>query len=134
MPLTWTAVLGELRRADLLISVSGPAVDLSGIGVDSRTIAKGMLYVAVRGSQSDGHRFLGQAVSRGAAAVVVETPQQLGVPEILVSDSRRSAIALGAACGSVFSAPRAQVNRPNPAADQPLPDPLGLFERDPKDK
>jgi UDP-N-acetylmuramoyl-L-alanyl-D-glutamate--2,6-diaminopimelate ligase len=97
MPLTWTAVLGELRRADLLISVSGPAVDLTGIGVDSRTMAKGMLYVAVRGSQSDGHRFVGQAVSRGAAAVVVETPQQAGVPEILVSDSRRSAIALGAA-------------------------------------
>jgi UDP-N-acetylmuramoyl-L-alanyl-D-glutamate--2,6-diaminopimelate ligase len=97
MPLTWTAVLGELRRADLLISVSGPAVDLTGIGVDSRTMAKGMLYVAVRGSQSDGHHFLGQAVSRGAAAVVVETPQQSAVPEILVSDSRRSAIALGAA-------------------------------------
>jgi UDP-N-acetylmuramoyl-L-alanyl-D-glutamate--2,6-diaminopimelate ligase len=96
MPLTWTAVLGELRRADLLVSVSGPAVDPTGIGVDSRTIAKGMLYVAVRGSQSDGHRFVGQAVSRGAAAVVVETPQQSGVPEILVSDSRRSAIALGA--------------------------------------
>src|SRR4051794_15744201 len=97
MPLTWTAVIAELRRADLLTSVSDTAVDLTGIGVDSRSITKGMLYLAVRGSQSDGHRFVGQAVSRGAAAVLVETPQQSGVPEILVSDSRRSAIALGAA-------------------------------------
>ncbi len=97
MPLTWTAMLGELRRADLLVSVSGSPVELTRVGVDSRTIEKGMLYIAVRGSQSDGHRFVGQAVSRGASAVIVETPQQSGVSEILVSDSRRAALVLGAA-------------------------------------
>jgi len=72
MPLTWTAVLDELRRADLLSSAPAAAPDPAGIGVDSRTIERGMLYIAVRGSQSDGHRFVGQAVSRGAGAVVVE--------------------------------------------------------------
>jgi UDP-N-acetylmuramoyl-L-alanyl-D-glutamate--2,6-diaminopimelate ligase len=97
MPLTWTALLGELRRADLLTSVSGGAVDLIGIGVDSRTIERGMLYIAVRGSQSDGHRFVGQAVSRGAVAVMVEAPQQSDVTEIVVSDTRRAALVLGAA-------------------------------------
>jgi UDP-N-acetylmuramoyl-L-alanyl-D-glutamate--2,6-diaminopimelate ligase len=56
-----------------------------------------MLYVAVRGSQADGHRFVTQAVGQGASAVAVEAPQQSGVPEIVVHDGRRAALALGAA-------------------------------------
>jgi UDP-N-acetylmuramoyl-L-alanyl-D-glutamate--2,6-diaminopimelate ligase len=56
-----------------------------------------MLYVAVRGSQTDGHRFVGQAISHGAGAVVVESPQDSSVPEIVVHDGRRAALVLGAA-------------------------------------
>jgi UDP-N-acetylmuramoyl-L-alanyl-D-glutamate--2,6-diaminopimelate ligase len=97
MPLTWPAVLDELRRADLLVSAPPERLGISDLGVDSRTIEPGMLYIAVRGSQADGHRFVGQAVSRGAAAVVVEAPQQSGVPEIVVRDGRHSALVLGAA-------------------------------------
>jgi UDP-N-acetylmuramoyl-L-alanyl-D-glutamate--2,6-diaminopimelate ligase len=97
MPLTWTDVLDELRRADLLCSAPAHAPDPAGIGVDSRTTGPGMLYVAVRGSQSDGHRFVADAVKRGALAVVVEEPQQSSVPEIVVRDSRRAAVVLGAA-------------------------------------
>jgi UDP-N-acetylmuramoyl-L-alanyl-D-glutamate--2,6-diaminopimelate ligase len=95
--LTWAAILDELRRADLVISAPGAAQDLAGISVDSRTVERGMLYIAVRGSQSDGHRFVGQATARGAGAVLVEVPQQSGVPEIVVRDSRRSALLLGSA-------------------------------------
>jgi UDP-N-acetylmuramoyl-L-alanyl-D-glutamate--2,6-diaminopimelate ligase len=97
MPLTWQEVLDELRRADLLSSAPSPGPDPAGLAVDSRTISAGMLYVAVRGSQLDGHRFVADAVSRGASAVVVEAPQQSGVPEVVVRDSRQSALILGAA-------------------------------------
>jgi UDP-N-acetylmuramoyl-L-alanyl-D-glutamate--2,6-diaminopimelate ligase len=97
MPLTWTAVLDELRRADLLSSAPGGGPDPTGLGVDSRLASPGMLYIAVRGSQSDGHQFVAEAVRRGATAVVVESPQQSGVPEIVVRDSRRSALVLGGA-------------------------------------
>jgi UDP-N-acetylmuramoyl-L-alanyl-D-glutamate--2,6-diaminopimelate ligase len=95
--MTWTQVLDELRRADLLSSAPARGPDPTALGVDSRTITSGMVYLALRGSQSDGHRFVTDAVSRGAAAVLVETPQQSGVPEIVVRDSRRSAHVLGAA-------------------------------------
>jgi UDP-N-acetylmuramoyl-L-alanyl-D-glutamate--2,6-diaminopimelate ligase len=97
MPLTWSGVLGELRRADLLKSAPERGPDPTGVGVDSRSIRPGMIYVAVRGSQSDGHRFVADAVGRGAAAVVVEQPQHAAVPEIVVQDGRRSAQVLGAA-------------------------------------
>jgi UDP-N-acetylmuramoyl-L-alanyl-D-glutamate--2,6-diaminopimelate ligase len=97
MPLTWTAVLDELRRADLLTAAPPKGDDPSGVGVDSRTIRPGMLYIAIRGSQADGHRFVGDAVGRGAKAIVVEAPQQAGVPEIVVRDSHRAALILGSA-------------------------------------
>jgi UDP-N-acetylmuramoyl-L-alanyl-D-glutamate--2,6-diaminopimelate ligase len=97
MPLTWTGVIDELRRADLLISSPARGADPLGIGVDSRTATRGMLYVAVRGSQSDGHRFVPEARNRGVGAVVVEAPQHSGVAEIVVRDSRRAALVLGAA-------------------------------------
>jgi UDP-N-acetylmuramoyl-L-alanyl-D-glutamate--2,6-diaminopimelate ligase len=95
--MNWTQVLDELRRADLLSSAPPQGPDPAALGVDSRIAGPGMLYVAMRGSQSDGHRFVADAVKRGATAVIVETPQRSGVPEIVVRDSRRSALVLGAA-------------------------------------
>ena len=97
MPLTWAALVDELRRADLLTAAPLRAPDPAGISVDSRNIEAGMLYLAVRGSQSDGHRFVADAVRRGAGAVLVETPQQSGLPEIVVRDSHRAAAVLGGA-------------------------------------
>jgi UDP-N-acetylmuramoyl-L-alanyl-D-glutamate--2,6-diaminopimelate ligase len=90
-------LLDALKRDDLLVSAPAALPEVSGISVDSRSISGGMLYVAVRGSQVDGHRYLADAVRRGAAAVVVEQPQSAGVPEIVVRDGRRAAIALGSA-------------------------------------
>lgn len=97
MSLTWAAALDQLRQAGLLTSAPAQAADPTGIGVDSRTIQPGMVYVALRGSQSDGHRFVADAVARGAAAVVVEAPQQSAVAEIVVGNSHHAALVLGSA-------------------------------------
>ncbi len=97
MPLAWRELLDELRRSDLLVAAPADGPMTTGVGMDSRTIESGMIYVAARGSQSDGHRFIGDAVRRGAVAVVVESAQRSGVPEIVVRDGRRAALALGQA-------------------------------------
>jgi UDP-N-acetylmuramoyl-L-alanyl-D-glutamate--2,6-diaminopimelate ligase len=97
MAVSWTQLLDELRRADLLVSAPTTGPIPTGVGMDSRTISTGVMYVAVRGSQADGHRFVADAVTRGAPAVVVESPQQAGVPEIVVRDGRRAALVLGQA-------------------------------------
>ena len=97
MPLTWNEILGELRRNDLLLSApdAGPAP--RGVSADSRAVVSGTLYVAVRGSQTDGHRYVPDAVRQGASAVVIETPQASGLPEIVVRDGRRAALVIGQA-------------------------------------
>ena len=46
---------------------------LSGITHDSREVGPGSLFVAIRGGQADGHRFLNQAEEQGAVALVVDT-------------------------------------------------------------
>src|SRR5688572_9773160 len=97
MPLTWPELLGELRRSDLLIAAPAAGPTPSSLTVDSRSVGPGSVYLAVRGSQTDGHRFVADAVGRGAGAVVVETASGSSVPEIVVRDGRRAAQVLGAA-------------------------------------
>jgi UDP-N-acetylmuramoyl-L-alanyl-D-glutamate--2,6-diaminopimelate ligase len=97
MPLTWEEMLGELRRADLLVTAPAQGPAPSALTVDSRSADQGSVYLAVRGSQADGHRFVPDAARRGAAAVIVEAPSGSGLPEIVVRDGRRAALVLGAA-------------------------------------
>lgn len=72
----------------------GPSATATGLTADSRAVTPGMVYIAVRGSQVDGHKFIADAVKRGAIAVVVEQASNSGVIELLVEDGRRAAIAL----------------------------------------
>jgi UDP-N-acetylmuramoyl-L-alanyl-D-glutamate--2,6-diaminopimelate ligase len=67
----------------------GPAdIEVTGLAYDSRQAGPGTLFFCVSGFQRDGHEFAPEAVERGAAALVVERPLGLGVPEVLVEDAR----------------------------------------------
>jgi UDP-N-acetylmuramoyl-L-alanyl-D-glutamate--2,6-diaminopimelate ligase len=86
-----------LRREGLLVGPPPTDLPVAGVTADSRATTAGMVYVAVRGSQSDGHRFVADAARRGAVAAVVEQPAGSGIPELIVADGRRAAIVLGRA-------------------------------------
>jgi UDP-N-acetylmuramoyl-L-alanyl-D-glutamate--2,6-diaminopimelate ligase len=90
---TLADIVVALRREDLLLSVPDPLPDIDSLTADSRVAGRGSLYAAVRGSQADGHHFVADAVSRGASAVMIETPQGAGVPELVVRDGRRALLA-----------------------------------------
>jgi UDP-N-acetylmuramoyl-L-alanyl-D-glutamate--2,6-diaminopimelate ligase len=67
---------------------------IRGIQIDSRAVAPGDLFVALRGSQADGHHFLGAAGKLGAVAFLVEAvPDGVdlqGRPTLVVRDTRRA--------------------------------------------
>lgn len=46
---------------------------MTGISIDTRTLASGNVFVALRGKKLDGHQFLSQAIGRGALAFVVDS-------------------------------------------------------------
>jgi UDP-N-acetylmuramoyl-L-alanyl-D-glutamate--2,6-diaminopimelate ligase len=67
---------------------SGPDTDVVDLAYDNRAVKPGTLFFCVPGFTRDGHDFAGDAVARGAAALVVQRPLGLGVPEVLVDDVR----------------------------------------------
>ncbi|HEU5183703.1 MAG TPA: UDP-N-acetylmuramoyl-L-alanyl-D-glutamate--2,6-diaminopimelate ligase [Gemmatimonadaceae bacterium] len=91
-------IVEALRTADLLIGIAGDLPSaVSDIADDSRAIRPGALFVAVKGTERDGHEFLPDAQRRGAAAAIVEDPARTALPSILVRDGRAAAAIAAAA-------------------------------------
>lgn len=71
--------LNKLLRNIKNVALTGSDnVEITGVNIDSRRIATGQLFVAMRGTQVDGHRFITKATEQGAAAVLCEE-----LPEVL---------------------------------------------------
>jgi UDP-N-acetylmuramoyl-L-alanyl-D-glutamate--2,6-diaminopimelate ligase len=94
--------LGPLAAASRLDDVNTAALaqPVSAVEHDSRRVAPGAVFVALKGEHSDGAIFAPQAVARGAIAVLAEStaPEPLDIPWIVVSDAR---LAL-AQCAAAF--------------------------------
>ncbi len=91
---TAAALVAALRREGLLRHAPDSLPGFSGLTVDSRSVTPGSLFVAVRGTQADGQRYVPDAVRAGASAVVVESRVEAAVPQLVVRDARLAAIAL----------------------------------------
>ncbi|HQN65994.1 MAG TPA: Mur ligase domain-containing protein, partial [Methylophilus sp.] len=65
---------GELRGTD---------ARFTSVGSDSRNIAKGQLFVAIKGDKFDGNTFAAQAVAQGAVGALVSDENVRDVPNVL---------------------------------------------------
>lgn len=72
-----------LTRAD-----ADQDVEITSVSCDTREIENGALFVALPGAKHDGHDFIDQALERGAAAVLCQTPPDREGPWLAVPDSR----------------------------------------------
>lgn len=75
-----------------------------GVTFDSREVAAGDLFIALKGEATDGHRFVGKALERGAAGLLVS--DDLDAPHVRVTDTMAALNALGAAARDRSSAVR----------------------------
>ncbi len=93
-----------------ITSASGDmGISLRGIAFDSRKVKDAFLFVAVKGTQSDGHEFIKAAIQKGATAIVCEK-----LPEALSSDItyvavKDSAKALGVIAANFYENPSARL-------------------------
>ena len=72
--------LKDLLKTISVKAVTGPTdIDIADINIDSRRIGKDHLFIAIRGTQTDGHRYIAKAVEQGATAVLCEQlPEEIG--------------------------------------------------------
>ncbi len=83
-----------LESAELITERRGTLpISASAITDDSRHVAPGSVFIAVRGTERDGHDFLPAALTNGAVAAIVEELGKVpnGLPAIVVRDGRRAA-------------------------------------------
>ena len=84
----------SLRLDELLVGLDAqitgdPSTLISELAYHSQQVKPGALFVALRGTRSDGHRFAQQAAEAGAAAVLGEEPlEDLAIPVAVVRNSR----------------------------------------------
>jgi UDP-N-acetylmuramoyl-L-alanyl-D-glutamate--2,6-diaminopimelate ligase len=99
------------RRLGIDAPAGGADVLITGICLQSAGVREGDLYVGLRGSRTHGARFAGQAVQRGAAAVLTDPEgtayaEHAGVPVLVVDDPRG---VLGDLAGWVYGEPAGQL-------------------------
>jgi UDP-N-acetylmuramoyl-L-alanyl-D-glutamate--2,6-diaminopimelate ligase len=96
-----------VRAARLSDLVPGaPDAEVRALAYDSRRVEPGALFFCVPGFEADGHDFADDAVRRGAAALVAERPLGLGVPEVVVPDTRA---AMGPVAARFYGDPSAEL-------------------------
>lgn len=88
-----------MKLSELLVNIkpirieSNADVDITGVNIDSRRIKSGHLFVALKGTQVDGHTFIQKAIDLGAKAILCETlPTELvdGVTYVIVESTEEA--------------------------------------------
>lgn len=91
-----------LKDIDVLRLAADPECEITDICYDSRRAAPGAMFAAVRGYETDGHKYIASAVEKGAAAVLCEEEPECSVPYVIVKNSR---LALALAAANLFGRP-----------------------------
>jgi UDP-N-acetylmuramoyl-tripeptide--D-alanyl-D-alanine ligase len=104
--------LGSRKIACTL--VGDEHTQINRVHTDTRTLAAGDLFVALRGDRFDAHEFLPQASAAGAAAAIAERGlEEAGLPGLIVQDAKRALGELGAAWRAQFDLPLIAVTGSN---------------------
>ncbi len=102
--------LNDLLKGVQVISVSGDANrTIEDVASDSRKVSRGCLFVAVKGTRTDGHEFIMPAVASGAAAIVCEKLPAEPDPSVSWITVGDPATALGLICSNFYGNPSGQL-------------------------
>ena len=94
-----------LYKVSLTSSYGDMSVDVKGICFDSRKVKEGFLFIAVKGTQSDGHEYIAKAIDLGAIAVVCEKLPDAVTDKITFVTVKNSGQALGIIASNFFGNP-----------------------------
>jgi len=84
-------ILGNLlENVEVIKTTASNDIEVSGVCFDTRKLQKGDLFVAIKGYDVDGHKYIKEAVRLGASCVVCEDAPEVAVPYAVVSDTRKA--------------------------------------------
>ena len=93
-----------------ITSASGDmGIKAKGIAFDSRQVKKGYLFIAVKGTQSDGHDFIDGAIRNGAIGIVSERLPETLSPKVTYVTVKNSAKALGVVAANYYDNPSSKI-------------------------
>lgn len=88
-----------------LATLKAPEQEITALVFDSRKVIAGSLFFAVRGTLVDGHRFIDQAITSGAVAIICEEIPENQNPEITYIKTVSASEALGFAAANFYGHP-----------------------------
>jgi len=98
-----------LYRTGIKVLVGSTDVEIQSVCFDSRQVKPGSLFVAVKGTTSDGHLFIGQAIHNGAIAIVCEDIPTEKVTDITYVKVLSSGYALGVIASNFYDSPSSKL-------------------------
>lgn len=99
-----------LYRVSLTSTVGDMTVPVPGVSFDSRTVQPGYLFVAVKGTTSDGHTFIDKAIEKGAKVIVCERLPNTLQDDVTYVTVKNSARALGFIAANFYGNPSERVS------------------------
>jgi UDP-N-acetylmuramoyl-L-alanyl-D-glutamate--2,6-diaminopimelate ligase len=94
-----------LYKAGLIELIGSSNVAIMAIGFDSRKIEKNSLFVAIKGTQSDGHQYIDQTISKGAIAILCEELPATLNKEVTYIKVKDTSVALGIVAANFYDNP-----------------------------
>ncbi|MCF8358552.1 MAG: UDP-N-acetylmuramoyl-L-alanyl-D-glutamate--2,6-diaminopimelate ligase [Prolixibacteraceae bacterium] len=102
--------LSEIVEKEEVVKVIGTEdCSISGLAFDSREVEPGFAFIAVKGTQTNGHKYIDNAINKGAIAVVCETLPKNIYPEITWVQVNDSAKILGIMASKFYGEPSAKM-------------------------
>ena len=85
--MTLDALIRALAPSEV---AGGRPVEIADLAYDTRAVSAGALFFCVPGARADGHELAWEAIEQGAAALVVERPLEVDVPQLVVQSTREA--------------------------------------------
>lgn len=84
-------------------------INITQVCTDSRVVKQGALFVALSGTQTDGHKFIDKAIEQGASSILCETLPNVLSPNLIYLQVANAALALGQIASAFYNHPSRQL-------------------------
>ena len=98
-----------LKNVEILNILGDTEVEITGVNIDSRKIREGHLFIAIPGTQTDGHKFIPKAIELGAAAILCENIPDNQEPDVTYIAVKSTEDSVGKVATQFFGDPSSKL-------------------------